>query len=67
MHTFPECGPLQLSKEMLHWLHGLVLQSSPLMVFKIGGMDPSGYGARSTYIVGMIWKNMGIMVKGSGI
>ena len=49
---------------MIHRFHGLVLQSSPLMVVKIGGMDPNGYGASSTYTMGMIWQNMGIMVKG---
>ena len=43
------------------WFGSLIFYTSG---FKIGGMDPNGYGASSTYTVVMIWKNVGIMVKG---
>ena len=34
---------------------------------QIGGMDPNGYGAISTYNVGMIWKNGKVMAKSSKV
>ena len=56
--------PLQPSEEMVHWLDGPVLHSSPLMVVKKGewiqeGMEQAQHTPWEWY-----GKNMGAMVKG---